>query len=89
MSLQPSLTAWSETPLTDNTGASRGWVMLQVASCGESTELTKQLTTVGPFQLQSVVDLLMTPLMGEGIPIPRTQQVEIHRRYEVRVRKDG
>jgi hypothetical protein len=53
--------------------------MLQQASRGEASQLTEKLTTIGPLQMQPIIDLPQTPLAVEGIALPSKQQrVVVH-----------
>ena len=77
--VQPSLTNSSEAPSTHDSIASCPCVMLQQASRGETSQLTEKLTTIGPLQMQPIIDLPQTPLAVERITLPCTQQrVVVH-----------
>ena len=67
---QPSLTERGKAPLTNDSIPFGSWVVLEKASSGERCELAKQMTTIGPLELQSIVDLHVTPLMTHRIALP-------------------
>ena len=64
------MTEWGEAPLTNNSIASGTRVVLEKASGGESCQLMEEMTTIGPLELQSIVDLHVTPLMTHRIALP-------------------